>query len=56
MGPGADVEDVRALEVWDEEVGPFADGVVNDSSESVEEDGTLAAVDGVEGGVDCGGA
>lgn len=56
MGPGADVEDEGLLEPWDEEVGPFADGVVNDSTETVEEDGALAAVDGVEGGVEDGGA
>lgn len=56
VGPGADVEDEGLLEPWDEEVGPFADGLVDDSTETVEEDGALTAVDGVEGGVEDGGA
>lgn len=37
-------------------MGTFADGIVDYSTESVEEDGALAAVDGVEGGVEDDGA
>lgn len=56
MGPGSDIEYVGFLEPWDEEVGPLADGLVDYASESVEEDGALAAVDVVEGGADGGGS
>ena len=55
MGTSADVEDVGFLDPGDEEVGPFADGGVQDAAEAVEEDGALAAVDGVEGRGDGGG-
>ena len=44
----ADVEDERLLEPWDEEMGAFADGFVENSTDAVEDDGALAAVDGVE--------
>ena len=50
MGAGADVEDVGFLDPRDEEVGPLADGLVEDAPETVEEDGALPAIDGVEGG------
>lgn len=56
MGPGSDIEDVGFLEPWDEEVGALADSLVDHSSETVEEDGALASVDGVQGGADGGGA
>ncbi|KAK7821756.1 mads-box protein jointless, partial [Quercus suber] len=44
----ADVEDGRLLEPWDEEMGAFADGFVENSTDAVEDDGALAAADGVE--------
>lgn len=55
MRTSANVEDVGLLDPWNEEVSAFSDGVVEDASESVEEDGALAAVHGVEAGVDDGG-
>jgi len=51
----ADVEDVRLLDPRDEEMGSLAYRVVENASETVEEDGTLAAVDGVQGGGEGGG-
>lgn len=56
MGPSPDIEDVGLLEPWDQEVSPFADSFIDDSTESVEEHSALTAVDGVEGGVDDGGS
>lgn len=51
----ADIEDVGFLDPRDEEVSAFADGGVEDAAETVEEDGALAAVDGVERGGEGGG-
>lgn len=56
MGPSTDIEYERLLKPWDEEMSSFADGIVDDSTESVEEDGALSTVDGVEGGVENRGA
>lgn len=52
---GANIEDIRGLEKGDEEMSAFADGNVEDSAETVHQDGALAAVNGVERGVDGGG-
>ncbi|GER47473.1 glucose-1-phosphate adenylyltransferase [Striga asiatica] len=41
---------------WDQKVGSFTDSVRDDSSETIEENGSLAAVDGVERGIEDGGA
>lgn len=56
MGASADVEDERLLKPWDEKVGPFPDGIRLDSLETIEDDGALATVDGVEAGIDGGAA
>ncbi|CAL5410957.1 unnamed protein product [Camellia sinensis] len=50
VGTSSDVENVGSLEPWDEEMGSFADGLIDDAAKSIEEDGALATVDGVEGG------
>jgi len=47
VGARADVEDVGFLDPRDEEMGSLADGGVENASETIEEDGALAAVDGV---------
>ena len=52
MGLGADIEDVRGLKKGDEKVSAFANRDVKDSAETVHENGALAAVDGVERGVE----
>ncbi|KAF5775002.1 hypothetical protein HanRHA438_Chr13g0617421 [Helianthus annuus] len=51
MRSGADVEDVRRLEPWNEEMSTFADGIIDNTAETVE-------IDVVERGTvdDCGGA
>jgi hypothetical protein len=46
---GADVEEGGALQEWDPEVGALPDRVREHPAEAVEDDGALAAVDGVEG-------
>lgn len=51
MRSGTYVEDVRRLKPWNEEMSTFADGFVDDTAKTIEQDGALAAVDGVEGGV-----
>lgn len=48
MGPGADIEDERLLEPRDEEVGPFTNGLIDHTTESVKEHGPLASINGVE--------
>lgn len=48
MWPCTDIENIGLLEPRDQEMRPFSDSVIDDTSESVEEDSTLAAVDGVE--------
>lgn len=48
MGPGADIEDKRLLEPRDEEVGPFTDGLIDHTTESVKEHGPLASINGIE--------
>ena len=48
MGLCADIEDERLLEPWDEEVSTFANGLVENSTDTVEDDSALATVDGVE--------
>ncbi|KAL5079570.1 hypothetical protein RYX36_007991 [Vicia faba] len=48
----ADVEDVGLLDPWDEEVSAFSDGLFEDSTEMVKEDGALVAADSVEGAVE----
>ena len=55
MRPCTDIEDEGLLEPWDKEMGTFANGVVDDTAKSIEKDGALATVDGVEGGVEDGG-
>lgn len=54
MGASADVEDEGFLKPWDQDVGPFADGIWLNSLETVEDDGALASVDGVETGIGSG--
>ena len=54
MRPSTNVEDIRSLDPGDEKMSAFADGVIEDSTEPVEEDGTLATVNVVEGGVNDG--
>lgn len=56
MWPSTNIEYERLLKPWDEEMSTFADGIIDDSSKSVEEDSALTTVDGVEGGVQNGGA
>ena len=48
MGAGADIENVGLLKPGDEEVGALGDGGVENAAEAVEDDGALAAIDGVE--------
>ena len=48
MGLCVDIENGRLLEPWDEEVSTFADGLVENSTDTIEDDGALATVDGVE--------
>ena len=48
MGLRADIEDVRSLENGYQKVSPFTDGLIQHSSEPIEENRSLAAVDGVE--------
>ena len=47
VGLRADVEDVRLLQNRDQEMSPFADGLVHHSSESIEDHSSLSAVNGV---------
>lgn len=53
---GANIEDIRGLKEGNEEMSAFADGNVENSAETVHEDGALAAVNSVERGVDGGGS
>lgn len=55
MRASANIENVRLLDPWDEEMGSFADGFVKNAPETVEEDSALATVDGVEARVNGGG-
>lgn len=52
MWPCTDIKDEGFLKPWDQEVSAFTDCVVNDTTETVEENGALAAVDSVKGGID----
>lgn len=54
MGASADVEDEGLLKPWDQKVGSFADSVWLNPCETIEDNGALAAVDGVETGIDDG--
>lgn len=56
MGASADVEDEGFLKPWDQEVRSFANGVFDDATETVEENGALATVDGVQRGIEDSGA
>lgn len=47
MRLGANVEDVWGLEKGDEKMSAFTDGDVENTAETVHENGALAAVDGV---------
>ena len=51
MGAGANIENIGLLKPWYQEMGAFADGVVDHTAETVEEDGALAAVNSIERGV-----
>ena len=48
MGLCVDIENGRLLEPWDEEVSTFADGLVENSTDTVEDDNALATINGVE--------
>lgn len=52
MWPGTDIEDEGLLKPWDQEVSTFTNGFVADTTETIEENGALAAVDGVKGGIE----
>ena len=47
VGLCADIENERLLEPWDEEVSTFVDGLVENSTDTVEDDGMLATIDSV---------
>lgn len=55
MGFSTDIKDVGFLNQWNTEMSTFADGIFDNSTKTVENDGALAAVDGVERGVEKGG-
>lgn len=52
MRPGTDIEDEGLLKPWDQKMSAFTNGFFKDTIETVEENGSLTAVDGVKGGID----
>lgn len=55
MGTSANVEDEGLLKPWNEEMGAFTNSLVQDTAKTVEQNGLLAPIDGVKGGVEHGG-
>lgn len=52
MWPRTDIEDEGFLKPWDQEVSAFTNCFINDTTETVEENSALTAIDSVKGGIE----